>query len=131
MSVEVARSAGGRLPPRTVTSNLECYFYSVAAITILTITFVGFMPFYFEGEGMAGRKIAPQLFPLVLVHGSLMTSWVVLFLSQALLISTRNRRLHMKLGWGAVAVALARRHRHGLHACGNPFDQFQISLSGA
>jgi hypothetical protein len=31
---------------------------------------------------------------------------VLLFLVQALLISTRNRRLHMKLGWGAIAVAL-------------------------
>jgi len=55
---------------------------------------------------MRGRKVSPELFPLVLVHGALMTTWVLLFLVQALLISTRNRRLHMKLGWGAIAVAL-------------------------
>ena len=70
------------------------------------VTLVGFHPFYLAGEGMRGRKVSPELFPLVLVHGALMTTWVLLFLVQALLISTRNRRLHMKLGWGAIAVAL-------------------------
>jgi hypothetical protein len=35
-----------------------------------------------------------------------MTGWVLLFLVQALLIPTRKLRLHMKLGWVAVAVAL-------------------------
>jgi len=89
-----------------VASKVERYFHVVAAGTALLITFVGFMPFYLKGEGMAGRQIAPELFPLVLVHGALMTSWVALFFAQALLISTRNRRLHMKLGWGGAAVAL-------------------------
>ena len=55
---------------------------------------------------MEGRKISAQLFPLVVVHGTLMTAWVVMFLIQSLLISTRKRRLHMKLGWGAIGVAL-------------------------
>jgi hypothetical protein len=82
------------------------YFHSVAALVILVITFVGFQPFYFKGEGLAGRKISPQLMPLVVVHGSFLTAWVVLFLVQSLLISARRRRLHMKLGWGATGVAL-------------------------
>ena len=81
------------------------HFYSSAAVVILIVTLVGFHPFYLAGEGMSGRKVSPQLFPLVLAHGALMTAWVVLFLVQALLISTRHRRLHMKLGWGAIAVA--------------------------
>ena len=55
---------------------------------------------------MGGRRISPRLFPLVLVHGALMSAWVILFLVQSLLISARRRRLHMKLGWGAVVVAL-------------------------
>ena len=73
---------------------------------MLLITLVGFKPFYLGGEGMGGRQIVSQLFLLVLVHGGLMTGWVVLFLAQALLITTRNHRLHMKLGWGSIAVAL-------------------------
>ncbi|HEX6314366.1 MAG TPA: hypothetical protein VFZ73_05880 [Gemmatimonadaceae bacterium] len=105
MSVEIAAAQRG-LRPRSVSSDRERYFHTVAAITMLLLTLVGFMPFYLKGTGMAGREISPQLFPLVLAHGSLMTSWVLLFLAQALLISTRHRRLHMKLGWLAVAVAI-------------------------
>ena len=82
------------------------YFYSAAAVVIVAITLVGFQPFYVRGEGMAGRRIAPQLFPLVAAHGALTTAWVVIFLAQALLIPARKRRLHMRLGWVAVAVAL-------------------------
>ena len=67
----------------------------------------GFHPFYLRGEGMGGRKISPQLLTLVVVHGAAMTAWVILFLVQSLLIRARNRRLHMKLGWGVVAVGLA------------------------
>ena len=73
---------------------------------MLVIMVAGFYPFYLRGEGMAGRKISPELLTLVVVHGASMTAWMVLFLVQSLLIPTRNRRLHMKLGWGAVAVAL-------------------------
>lgn len=84
---------------------LERYFHSISAIIILLITLAGFWPFYIAGEGMRGRKISPQLFPLVLVHGTAMTAWVTLFLVQSLLISTRNRKLHMKLDWSAIAIA--------------------------
>jgi hypothetical protein len=82
------------------------YFYGVAATLVAVITFIGFHPFYLAGEGMAGRRISAEIFPLVLVHGALLTLWVILFVVQSLLISARQRRLHMKLGWGAVAVAL-------------------------
>lgn len=105
MSIGVAR-AQRPLRARTASPDRDRYFHTVAAITILLLALVGFMPFYVEGKGMGGREISPQLFPLVLAHGSLMTSWVLLFLAQALLIASRHRRLHMKLGWAAVAVAL-------------------------
>jgi hypothetical protein len=83
----------------------ERYFYSVAAITMLLITLAGFHPFYIAGERLRGRKISPELFPLVLVHGAAMTAWMVLFVIQSLLISVRNRKLHVKLGWSAVVIA--------------------------
>lgn len=51
------------------------------------------------------KVTSAQLFPLVVAHGSLMTGWIVLFVAQALLIATRHRHLHMKLGWAAVTVA--------------------------
>jgi len=83
------------------------YFYSVAAFIMLMIMLAGFHPYYLRGEGMGGRKISPQLLTLVFVHGTAMTAWLVLFFVQALLVPARKLRLHMKLGWVAVAVALA------------------------
>lgn len=72
---------------------------------MLAVMLAGFYPFYLRGEGLARRQIAPDLLPLVVVHGAAMTAWVAVFLVQALLIPTRMLRLHMKLGWAGVAVA--------------------------
>jgi hypothetical protein len=73
---------------------------------MLMIMFAGFHPYYLRGEGMGGRKISHQLVMLVLVHSSSMTAWLILFFVQSLLVPARKLRLHMKLGWAAVAVAL-------------------------
>ena len=82
------------------------FFYSAAAVIMLIVMIAGFHPFYLRGEGMGGRIIPQELLTLVVLHGSAMTAWVILFLVQSLLIPTRNLRLHMKLGWVAVGVAL-------------------------
>jgi hypothetical protein len=103
LQVEVVR---GRKPVHARSAKSARYFYSIAAIIILMIMLAGFHPFYLRGEGMGGRKISPQLLSLVIVHGTAMTAWVVLFLVQSLLIPARKLRIHMKLGWGAIAVAL-------------------------
>ena len=84
----------------------ERYFYSTAALVMLAITFAGFHPYYLAGEGMRGRHIAPELFPLVLVHAIALTGWMVLFLVQALLIDARSRHVRRRLGWGGAVVAL-------------------------
>ena len=82
------------------------YFFVVAAIIMLTIMVAGFHPYYLRGEGMAGRTISPQLATLVFVHGAAMTAWLMFFLVQSLLVPARKLRIHMKLGWGGVALAL-------------------------
>ena len=87
-------------------STTKRYFYSIAGVVILMVTFAGFQPFYLRGEGMGGRTIAPHLLLLVIVHGAAMTAWMVMFMVQALLIPARKRRLHMRLGWAAVVVAV-------------------------
>ena len=105
-SVTNERVTRGHRPAGTAWKTSTRYFHSTAAIALLVIVFVGFQPFYFRGEGMGGRIISAQLFPLVLVHGAFTTAWFVLFLVQALLISSRKRRIHMKLGWAATAIAV-------------------------
>jgi hypothetical protein len=82
------------------------YFYTLTATIMLIVMFAGFHPYYLRGEGMGGRKISTQLMTLVLVHGAAMTAWLILFFVQSLLIPIKKLRLHMKLGWGAAAVAL-------------------------
>ena len=80
------------------------FFYSVAAAVILVIMLAGFMPFYTHGHGEGGRIIAPEIYTVVLVHGMAITAWYLLSLVQSLLISVKNRRFHMKLGWSAVGL---------------------------
>jgi hypothetical protein len=38
------------------------------------------------------------------LHGTAIMAWYVLFFVQALLISVRNRKLHMKLGWSVLVI---------------------------
>jgi hypothetical protein len=73
---------------------------------MVAVMVAGFHPFYVRGEGMGGRKISPELLALVVFHGSAMTAWVFVFLIQSILIPTRKLRVHMKLGWVGVGVAV-------------------------
>lgn len=68
---------------------------------------VGFRAFVTRGMGDGDRVIDPGIFRLDLVHGLAIAAWYVLFFAQSLLITTRSRWLHFKLGWSAVAIALA------------------------
>jgi uncharacterized membrane protein YozB (DUF420 family) len=81
------------------------YFYSTAAALILAVMFVGFFAFYTTGHGAGGRVISPGIMTVVIVHGMSITAWYVLSLVQSLLITVRNRKLHMKLGWSALGLA--------------------------
>ena len=80
------------------------WFYSVAAFVLLYFLLAGFHKFYLEGKGFDGNKVPPAVLGFVLVHGLALTLWVILFFVQSLLIGTKNKLLHMKLGWGAAAV---------------------------
>ncbi len=80
------------------------FFYSTAAALNLVIMFVGFSAFYMSGHGAGGRVIAPGIMAVVIVHGMGITAWYILSLVQSLLITVKNRKLHMKLGWSAVGL---------------------------
>ena len=82
----------------------ERLFYVIAASVMLVATLVGFREFFVHGKGFAG-DITRQIVPLVVLHGLVMFSWVILFLVQSLLILNGNRRLHMRIG--VVGVVLA------------------------
>jgi hypothetical protein len=73
-------------------------FYFIAALVLLGLTGWGFENFYVHGKGVGGREITPQIRNLVIVHGVIMTTWVLLFLVQAFLIVFKRHRVHMILG---------------------------------
>jgi hypothetical protein len=82
------------------------WFYSAAGATFIVMMLVGFRWFVTSATGDGGRVIDPVMFRLDLVHGLAIAAWYVLFFTQSLLIGVGNRRLHFKLGWSAIAVAL-------------------------
>lgn len=82
------------------------WFYSAAGAIFLASMLVGFRHFVANGTASDGSPLNPAMFRLDLIHGAAIAAWYVLFFTQSLLISVRSRRLHFKLGWGAVAVAL-------------------------
>ena len=99
-----AASVGSFAAPQSRVSQ-DRWFYSVAAFILLFFLIAGFHRFYLEGKGFDGNKVPPAVLGVVLVHGLSLSLWVILFFVQSLLIGTRNKLVHMKLGWGAVAVA--------------------------
>ncbi len=82
------------------------FLYPGAATLLFVLMFLGFRQFYLHGRAVSGQALAPAVSTLLIVHGVAMTTWMVLFLLQPLLILSHNRRLHMSLGmFGAVLAA--------------------------
>jgi hypothetical protein len=86
---------------------IDRFFFSGAAGVFLALLLAGFHPFFLHGTHFDGSKIDPSIFWIVTVHGIAITAWFVLFLAQSLLIAVRNRRVHMTLGWSAIAIGIA------------------------
>ncbi len=81
------------------------FFYAAAGAIFLVLIVLGFQQYIFHGKHVDGSPIAPVMLAIVVAHSGAIFAWFVMFFVQALLISTHNRRLHMTLGWGVVAIA--------------------------
>jgi hypothetical protein len=81
------------------------FFYTAAGAIFLVLIVLGFQQYIFHGKHSDGSPIAPVMLAIVVAHSSAIFAWFVMFFVQALLISTHNRRVHMTLGWGVVAIA--------------------------
>ena len=81
------------------------WFYSVASLSLLVVMFVGFQLFYLHGQAYPGRPLTPPIRTLIIIHGFLMTVWMLLAVVQPLLVGTGHKRLHMKLGILGVVLA--------------------------
>jgi hypothetical protein len=84
-------------------------FYSSVAIAAAAMTLVGFAPTYyfrfFDGGPAATISGAP-FSGVIHIHGALFTAWVLLFITQTALISTRRVAVHRRLGvFGSLLAA--------------------------
>jgi hypothetical protein len=81
-------------------------FYLLAALALILASLWGFRHFYFQGMAYPGRPLTPGIRTLIVAHGTSMALWLVLLLSQTLLIARHRTALHRQLGQlGAVLAA--------------------------
>src|SRR4030081_1781195 len=84
--------------------NRDRRLYTLVAVFVPLIVLIGFARSYYL-KNFFGNPALPSM--LVQLHGIVMTSWVVLFVSQVSLVAARRTRLHQRLGvFGAVLATL-------------------------
>lgn len=77
-----------------------------AAALLLALMLWGFQQFYIHGKAYPHRELTPPIRTLLIMHGTAMAAWMLLFFLQTMLIVTGRRRIHMALGRiGAVIAA--------------------------
>jgi Ca2+/Na+ antiporter len=87
----------------TAANQTQKTLYFAAAIGIAAIMFTGFARNYYLRAWIGTRAITA----MVHVHGLIMTAWVVLFMTQTLLVAKHRVDLHRKLGvFGAGLAAV-------------------------
>ena len=72
----------------------ERIFYTAMSVAILITVFAGFSRTWFLRPYFQTQP----LLPLLIAHGIIFSSWIVLFLTQTTLIAARRTRIHMRLG---------------------------------
>ena len=100
---------GAKLKTRT---NYERKFFSAMAALILISVFVGFAPTFFlrgivkiPSIQRGFMSIAQPLPLLVVIHGAIYTSWILLLITQTSLIAAHRVRLHRRLGLAGFGLA--------------------------
>jgi hypothetical protein len=83
----------------------ERTFYCGMALLVTAAVVTGFGPSWFMRGYMTSARPLSPLAPLVILHAVAFTAWMVLFITQAGLISARQHKLHMRLGMATVGLA--------------------------
>jgi hypothetical protein len=76
--------------------------FRLAAVAFPLLVLVGFARTYY----LKGAFGTPPLPVGVHVHGLAMTAWVLVFVAQVTLIAARRVRLHQRLGYASIALAV-------------------------
>jgi hypothetical protein len=90
--------------PSIQTTDKDRRLYIWFAVFVPVIVLIGFARSYYL-KGFFGTPALPSL--LVQLHGLVMTSWVVLFVTQVSLVATGRTKTHQRFGvFGAILAAL-------------------------
>ena len=81
----------------------EKRLYLIVAILTPIIILIGFGRTYYLKPFTSAPPLASWLVEL---HGIVMTAWVVLFIAQVFLIRSKRIRVHQRLGYASIALAL-------------------------
>jgi hypothetical protein len=102
LSMITAKRGLGASPGLTARGR-ERLFYTGMAVAVVFTVFAGFARTYY----MKSYFGAPPLIPLLHLHGVVFTSWIVLFLTQNILVAAHRTDIHRRLGiFGAVVAVL-------------------------
>lgn len=81
------------------------WFYPLASGLLLVLTVIGFRHFYLHLQAYPGRPLPPPARAIFIIHGVLMTAWIVLSVVQPVLVVSGRKRVHMMLGKFATVLA--------------------------
>ncbi len=93
------------MPVRKVPAgrNFEHRFFFTVAILFALSALIGFGPTFYLKPFFNTPPIARTI---IAVHGALMTAWIALFITQVYLISSKRIRVHQKLGFAGILLAI-------------------------
>src|SRR5258708_13080623 len=78
-------------------------FYLFVTILTAALVFAGFARTFFL-NGFFAKLHLPSLY---IIHGVVFSSWLVVLVTQATLVSARQIRMHQKLGYASIAIVVA------------------------
>lgn len=89
-------------PPHQPSRTLERAFFAFMGLLLLATVLWGFARSYF----LAGMVAAPLPNKLIHVHGAVFSLWILFFLVQTALVTTKNLRIHRALGLYGFSLAI-------------------------
>ncbi|MBX2968410.1 MAG: hypothetical protein KF803_03490 [Cyclobacteriaceae bacterium] len=91
-----------------MTKKSKDLFFPLMSLLLLAIVLKGFGPsFFFRDSTSTEGGFRPEGLPIYLIiHGLVMSTWMLLLVVQTGLVQTKKIKAHMALGWVGLVVAL-------------------------
>ena len=86
---------------RSQSKRYERFFYTGMTLAFVITVFAGFARTFYLRPYFDARP----LIPLLILHGTVFTSWLVLFLTQTTLVASNRIRIHRRLGIAGAVLA--------------------------